>query len=142
MNHDQLAELLAALDGLRTTIVASLDSSTAGTSDDPIVDLMLRSQALVLTHPAAAAGVVDSLAELGRRHAATAEGAALVDALTRSEAVADLRTAWEAITLNLLDGATTGPSIPAAWIDLMLDGVSAEHVAASAEALRPEGFAG
>lgn len=138
---DQLRELLAALNGLQSTVAQALQVP-ASTSDDPLVDLLARSQALVLTHPAESAGLVQGLAAIGRRHAATPEGAELLRGLLASAEVAELRTAWEAITLNLLDGITPAGSVPAAWVDLMLDGAAAAHIAEAAESLRPEGFAG
>lgn len=138
---NQLRELLAALNELQSTVARAL-AVPASTSDDPLVDLLARSQALVLAHPAESAGLVQGLAAIGRRHAATPEGAALLSGLLASAEVTELRTAWEAITLNLLDEVVPSGSIPAAWVDLMLDGAAAAHIAEAAESLRPEGFAG
>lgn len=140
-NPDQLRELLAVLSELRTTITRSLETSVPS-SEDPLVDLLARSQSLVLAHPAESAGLVQALAAIGRRHAATPEGAQLLQGLLASPKVAELRTAWEAVTLNLLDEVTPTGSAPAAWVDLMLDGASAAHIAQAAEQIRPEGFAG
>ena len=86
---DQLRELLATLNGLQSTVAQALQAP-ASTSDDPLVDLLARSQALVLAHPAESAGLVQGLAAIGRRHAATPEGAELLRGLLASAEVAEL----------------------------------------------------
>lgn len=146
---EHLAELLQALDELRRTVVQTVAPPAPHTSahehdsglDGPLIDLLRSTRSVVVGHPQASSQVVQALAAIGRAHAGTADGADLVARLVDSPQVAELRTTWEAMTLNLLDEPTPAGAIPAAWADVALDQITASTLASHAERLRPEGFA-
>lgn len=156
----QLGDLLVALDGLRSTLIAGLgapdtlraeSSSAAGTGDaTPLVSLMVAARSAVLANPSLARGTVSALARLGRSHAATPEGAVLLERLAGAPEVAQLRALWEAVTLNVLDDIDEESPVPAAWLEVILDtlagpdaghGVADHGLADAIAAVRPEGFA-
>lgn len=143
----KLAELLHALDGLRSTLMGALapDRDQIPVGPDlgvsPIAAMMLAAQSSILNNPAAAKGAVMALSKLGRAHAATPEGCELLRGVVASPQVAQLRTLWETVTLNVLDEIDEPSPIPAAWLDLVLDSAANEHLADAIAAVRPQGFA-
>lgn len=148
----RLAELLAVLDSLQSTLTNALtgsrpqargvsDAAATQTALSPVAAMLLHVQTAILRNPAAAKGAVVALSQLGRSHAATPEGAELLDRIVASPQVAKLRTLWETVTLNVLDEIDEPSPVPAAWLDLVLDGLANDGLADAIAAIRPEGFA-
>lgn len=143
----KLTELLHALDDLRSTLADALNTGARHLSPQPepgvstLAAMMMAAQSNILNNPAGAKGAVDALSQLGRAHAATPEGAELLDRIVASPQVAQLRTLWETVTLNVLDEIDEPSPIPAAWLDLVLDSAANEHLADAIAAVRPQGFA-
>lgn len=76
-------------------------------------------------HPIAAQAAFSALAREGRAYAQTAEGAALRDALSRSQLFARLRLTWETLTMA---GFTEHPAeiVPSVYLEGMLRAVTDE----------------
>jgi hypothetical protein len=107
-----------------------------------LYELLVAARRVVLGNPAAAKAVHDLLVAEGRRYAQTTAGAQLRDALTASEAVANLRRVWETLSLNVLDGPAPASGVPDAWAEALSDAITGAVLDDTVLAhLRPEGFA-
>lgn len=99
--------------------------STPPTFDIPAQDEVLiaaleRLRLGALAHPIAARAIFAALVEEGRRFAATQEGAATADSLSRSPSFARARHVWNATTGWLTEGAAAGAPLPSTLIDSLL----------------------
>lgn len=146
----QPAALLAALtelDRVRALVLDQLAQSEPRLPAPPpdgagraLHDLLVDAQRAVLGHPVAARRLRDLLVAQGLRHAATPEGARLRDALVASDAVAELRRVWEAVSLNALDGPAAASGVPDAWVELLVDAAAGAGIDEAVLArLRPDG---
>ena len=152
MTPEALLGMLAELERIRELTLDVIDqeapqlrptlSEEASDTERSAVDLLLGARRAVLGNPAAARRLHDLLVAEGQRYADTPRGSRLRDALIASEAVENLRRAWEMVSLNVLDGPAAPNSAPDAWADLLADAVIGHGLDDSILArLRPEGFA-
>lgn len=86
--------------------------------EDDLSDIILRAQALVLTHPVAAQAAWSALVAEGRRAAQSPEGAALRRKLATAPILPRLRELLELGTLNALEADPTGP-LPSDFLELL-----------------------
>lgn len=152
MTPEALLGMLAELERIRELTLDVIDqeapqlrptlSEEASDTERSAVDLLLGARRAVLGNPAAARRLHDLLVAEGQRYAGTPRGSRLRDALVASEAVENLRRAWEMVSLNVLDGPAEPNAAPEAWADLLADAVIGHGLDDSVLArLRPEGFA-
>lgn len=77
----------------------------------------------IVKHPIAAQSAYRALVREGRAFAETDEGRRIRGQLARSELVARLRTAWELVTLGMLDDDTPPGAIPSVMIEAFVQAV-------------------
>lgn len=87
--------------------------------DDELESALRAAQAVVLQHPVAAQAAWAALVAEGRRHAATGEGTALRERLSRSPMALRLKQAFEIGTFHMLDADPAGV-LPATFADILL----------------------
>lgn len=147
---ESLLAVLTELDRIRAALADLTERAAPRLAPVPPVDgpehdvhqLLLGVRRTVLGNPAAAKGLYDLLVAEGRRFAATPDGADLRERLAASEAVANLRRVWEALSLNALDGPVTPSGVPEAWAELLADVIAAHALDESLlSGLRPDGLA-
>ena len=86
--------------------------------DSEILSTMRRLQSLIWSHPVAFQRGFSALVREGRRFAATEEGAAMKQALERSELVAGSRMIWDVLSMSAFS-EDEHAVLPSVFIDAM-----------------------
>ena len=112
------AKLLSELHAMRRVLVeAALPPE--GEDDEPLLALLRDVQRALLIHPIAGQALYSGLIAEGRRFAETEEGAAWLDALRRSPALARVGPVWEVLSAGMLE-PDAGAAMPSAWVDALV----------------------